>query len=133
MYRQTINELRPTLYNGVNKILQITEQKINSVEDKVYPASYHKKEGFLSLLNKKFIFFELKGFLHPSYNKVFEIPFSKIESLDDVSHNTIVITELNGQRHCLTIYTIPPLAVTKTLTDLILNDMIRTGIQKLAN
>ena len=103
------------------------------MKDKVYPASYHNKEGFLSLLNKKVIFFELKGFLQPTYNKMFEIPFSEIDSLDDVSQNTIVITEVNGQRHCLTIYNISPLAVSKTLTDLILNDMIRTGIQKLAN
>jgi hypothetical protein len=79
------------------------------------------------------IFFELKGFLQPTYNKMLEIPFSEIDSLDDISQNTIVITEVNDQRHCLTIYNISPLAVTKTLTDLMLNDMIRTGIQKLAN
>ena len=109
------------------------EQKISSIEDEVYPASYHNKEGFLSLRNKKLTFVELRGFLQPHYNKMFEIPFSKIESLDDVSQNTIVITELNGQKHCLTVYNIPSLNVTKTLSDLILNDMIQTGIQKLAN
>jgi len=109
------------------------EQQINSVEDKFYPASYHNKEGFLSLHNKKLTFVELKGFFQPHYNKMLEIPFSKIESLDDVSQNTIVITELNGQKHCLTVYNIPPLNVTKTLSDLILNDMIQTGIQKLAH
>ena len=109
------------------------EQQVSSVEDKVYPASYHNKEGFLSLLNKKLIFVELRGFLQPQYNKMLEIPFSKIESLDDVSQNTIVITELNGQKHCVTVYNILSLNVTKTLSDLILNDMIQTGIQKLAN
>ena len=108
------------------------EQKISSIEDKAYPASYHNKEGFISLLDKKLSFFELKGFLQPNYYKIFEIPFSKIESLDDVSQNTIVITEINGQKHYLTIYNINPMNVTKTITNLIINDMIQTGIQKLA-
>ena len=103
------------------------------LEDRVYPASYHNKEGFLSLHNKKLVFFELKGFLQPNYNTLFEIPFSKIESLDDVSQNTIVITEVNGQKHYLTVYNIAPMNVTKTLSDLIIYDMIRTRVQKLAN
>ncbi len=106
------------------KILELQQQKVVTREDNVYPASYHNKEGFLSLLNKKLTFIELRGFLQPHYNKLLEIPFSKIESLDDVSQNTIVITELNGQKHCLTVYNIPSLNVTKTLSDLIYNDMI---------
>lgn len=116
-----------------SKILEILKQEIVNTEDKVYPASYQNKEGYISLVNKKLIFFELKGFFQPKYIKVFEIPFSKIDSLDDVSHNKIVITELNGKRHYLTVYNFPPPSLTKTLTDLIINDMISSRIKKQAD
>jgi hypothetical protein len=121
------------MFIKVSTILEISEQKITSEEDKEYPASYHNKEGYLSLHNKKLTFFELKGFLQPKYTKIFEVSFNKIESIDAISYNTFVITEFNGQKHYLTIYNIPSLNVTKILTDLIINDMIRTGIEKLAS
>jgi hypothetical protein len=110
----------------VEKILEILERKKTTAENRVYPASYHKKEGYVTLFNKKLTFFELKGFLQPTYHKIFEIPFTPIESLDDVSHNTIVITKLDGMRRYITIHNEPPLTLSSTLSNLIIEDLIDT-------
>jgi hypothetical protein len=110
----------------VEKILEILEQKKTTAEDRVYPASYHNKEGYITLFNKQLTFFELKGFLQPRYHKIFEIPFTQIDSLDDVSHNTIVLTELNGIRRYITIHDNSPSTVSSTLSNHIIEDMVDT-------
>ena len=114
------------MWTTVEKILAILEQKKTTAEDRVYPASYHNKEGYITLCNKQLTFFELKGFLQPKYHKIFEIPFTQIASLNDVSHNTIVLTELNGLRHYITIHDNPPLTLSSTLSSLIIEDMVDT-------
>ena len=114
----------------VATIVEMLEQKPATADDAVYPASYHNKEGYLTLFNQKLTFFELRGFIQPRYHKLLEIPFTQIESIDNISHNTLVITQTNGYRHYLTVYDAQSMTLTKTISDVIINDMIITGIHK---
>jgi len=89
--------------------------KENELVRKSYHLELDSHEGYITLTDERLIFLQVKGFLKKSYNKILDLPYNKIISIEHNNDHKFTLNSKNDKKFIFSTIGIPASIVEKSI------------------